>query len=74
VEAVGGADAVLSGQVQISPDGLTWTDEGTPLPAVTQAGVAFTRVRHFGNWLRLACQVTGRQATFRGTIYLCLKG
>ena len=62
-----------TGKVQISPDGIAWTDEGTTLPAVTHPGVAFTRVRHFGNWLRLACQVSGGQARFRGTIYLCLK-
>jgi hypothetical protein len=74
VDAVEGANPALSGQVQISPDGVTWIDEGTPLPAVNQTGVAFTRVRHFGNWLRLACRVSGGQATFRGTIYLCLKG
>ena len=74
VDAVEGANPALSGQVQISPDGITWIDEGTPLPAVKQAGVAFTRVRHFGNWLRLACQVSGERAKFRGTIYLCLKG
>ena len=55
------------------PDGIAWVDEGTTLPAVTHPGVAFTRVRHFGNWLRLACQVSGGQARFRGMIYLCLK-
>lgn len=74
IDEVDGAEPALSGQVQISPDGIAWIDEGTPLPAVKQAGVVFTRVRHFGNWLRLACRVSGRQARFRGTIYLCLKG
>jgi hypothetical protein len=73
VDAVEGTNPTLSGKVQISPDGITWVDEGTTLSAVTQPGVAFTRVRHFGNWLRLACQVSGGQARFRGMIYLCLK-
>ena len=74
VDAVEGGNATLSGQVQVSPDGIRWIDEGTPLPAVDRAGVTFTRVRHFGNWLRLACRVSGGQAKLRGTIYLCLKG
>jgi hypothetical protein len=74
VDAVEGTNPTLSGQVQVSPDGIRWVDEGTPLPDVSQAGVTFTRVRHFGNWLRLACRVSGGRAEFRGTIYLCLKG
>ena len=73
VDAVEGATPALTGKVQISPDGIAWVDEGITLPAVTHPGVAFTRVRHFGNWLRLACQVSGGQARFRGMIYLCLK-
>ncbi len=74
IDGVAGVEAALSGQVQISPDGLTWIDEGTALPPIGRAGVACTRVRHFGNWLRLACRVTGREASFRGSIYLVLKG
>lgn len=74
VDAVDGAEPVLSGQVQISPDGIHWIDEGTALPAARQAGLVVARVRHFGNWLRLACRVAGRQAAFRATIFLCLKG
>jgi len=74
IDGVEGTEPALGGQVQISADGISWVDEGTALPAVSQAGVVFTRVRHFGNWLRLACRVSGRQARFRGTIYLCLKG
>ncbi|MDR7420699.1 MAG: hypothetical protein QN178_17525 [Armatimonadota bacterium] len=74
VDAVEGAEPRLSGSVQISPDGIAWLDEGTSLPLVTSRGVTFTRVRHFGNWLRLACTVSGRDARFRGSILLCLKG
>ena len=74
ITEVEGAEPALTGHVQISPDGITWMDEGTPLPPVRRAGAAFTRVRHFGNWLRLACQVSGKKANFHGTILLCLKG
>jgi len=74
IDEVEGADPALTGRVQISPDGMTWMDEGTSLPALRQAGGVFTRVRHFGNWLRLACQVSGGKAKFQGTILLCLKG
>jgi hypothetical protein len=69
-----GTEPALIGQVQISPDGETWIDEGALLPTIKQTGAVFTRVRHFGNWLRLACQVSGRKANFHGTILLCLKG
>ncbi len=74
IDAVDGMESKLTGSVQISPDGITWIDEGTSLPVIAQAGLVFTRVRHFGNWLRLACRVSGRDAEFRGTILLCLKG
>jgi len=74
IDDVEGIDPALTAQVQVSPDGMTWMNEGTPLPAVKQAGGIFTRVRHFGNWLRLTCQVSGTDANFSGTIFLCLKG
>jgi hypothetical protein len=74
IDEVSGDGPRLTGAVQISPDGITWTDEGTTLPAIEGAGVVFARVRHFGNWLRLVCRVSGRNAAFRGSILLCLKG
>lgn len=74
IDAVDGADPTLTGQVQVSPDGINWIDEGTSLPAARQEGLVLVRVRHFGNWLRLTCRVSGRQARFRATIFLCLKG
>src|SRR3978361_301523 len=42
-------------QVQVSPDGMRWADEGTNvlLPAEAEA-MEFARVSHFGGWLRLA--------------------
>ena len=51
-----GQPADCAGQqlrVQISPDGMRWCDEGSTL-TLSQAEVDFVRVRHFGNWLRLA--------------------
>jgi hypothetical protein len=38
--------------VQISPDGIRWCDEGHAL-LLSESEVDFVRVAHFGNWLRL---------------------
>lgn len=74
IAAVNGTSPKLTGAVQISPDGLTWIDEGTTLPDTAQPGLVFARVRHFGNWLRLSCRVSGDGANFQGMILLSLKG
>ena len=49
-----GTLAGASAQVQLSPDGIHWVDEGTSfdLPAVAGA-VTFGRVARFGGYLRL---------------------
>ncbi len=50
----GAAGLQGTGQVQLSPDGMHWVDEGASL--VIQAQVehlAFARCSHFGGWLRL---------------------
>jgi hypothetical protein len=40
--------------VEISPDGMHWAREGTAFDLPTLPGdVAFARVCHFGNWLRI---------------------
>ncbi len=52
LERVGDVEGVTL-NVQISPDGIRWCDEGTTV-ALSEAEVSFCRVRHFGNWLRLA--------------------
>jgi hypothetical protein len=46
--------------VQVSPDGMHWADEGTRMgfPAGPDE-VAFCRVRHFGQYLRLAASLPG---------------
>jgi hypothetical protein len=62
-----------SAQVQISPDGIHWVDEGTAfgLPA-TAGAVAFGRVAEFGGWLRLRTHVPDG-ATLRVIAALSLK-
>ena len=65
--------ARLTARVQLSPDGMRWVDEGTTLPEpAAPEGLAFARVREFGNWLRLAGTVSGPPA-IRAIIYLTLK-
>src|SRR5688572_24661753 len=66
------ADVTLSARVQISPDGLHWIDEGTALPDLVE-GMAFARVREFGNWLRLAGTVGPAGTSVRGLVYFVLK-
>ena len=43
--------------VQISADGMHWLDDGNRLEVRPDAPNAFTRVTHFGNWLRLRADV-----------------
>ena len=73
VDSVEGTDAGLKAKVQISADGRDWIDEGAEFPILSTPGSAFTRVSHFGGWLRLAGDVSGRQASFTVTIHLILK-
>lgn len=40
-------------RVQISPDGIRWVDEGSSF-TLSGGEVDFVKVRHFGNYLRLA--------------------
>ena len=48
----------VEARVQISADGMRWIDEGQvfELPRDT-ARDCFVRVRHFGNWLRIAAEL-----------------
>jgi hypothetical protein len=42
-------------RVEISPDGMRWVAEGTEVPMPShEGGIAVLRVKHFGNWLRVA--------------------
>lgn len=60
--------------VEISPDGMHWTREGTQFDLPTQQdALAFARIRHFGNWLRLAYDFPDESA-LRVLVTLHLKG
>jgi hypothetical protein len=51
-------EAPLEAHVEISPDGMRWIREGASLILPTAVDdLAMARVRHFGNWLRLACDL-----------------
>jgi hypothetical protein len=42
-------------RVEFSPDGMRWLPEGTTFPMPrTRDETTVARVRHFGNWLRVA--------------------
>lgn len=63
-------DAVA--QVQVSPDGIHWCDEGTTVLLSAQEGLTFARVTHFGGWLRLVGKLPdGAKLTV--IVYLTLK-
>ena len=74
VEAMSGGNAMLKGEVELSHDGIHWAEEGTSIGPITKAGLHFVRVKHFGNWLRLNCQVSGEKPVFRLLIQIALKG
>jgi hypothetical protein len=51
-----GADGTA--RVEISPDGMRWVSEGTTFSLPKRRDeVTFARVAHFGNWLRIACDL-----------------
>lgn len=62
-------------QVQISPDGIHWCDEGSRVNFVVQEHdldkPAFVRVSHYGGWLRLVGTVEGGRAW--ALVHLALK-
>lgn len=73
VEGLKGKNSSLIAEVEISHDGVNWASEGTVSEPITKKGLHFIRARHFGNWLRLNCRVTGEQPSFRLNIQLALK-
>ena len=73
VQEMDDADAALDAAVQISADGIHWVDEGTAFDTITDEGVYFARVSHFGGWLRLRGAVAGDAARFNVMIHLVLK-
>jgi hypothetical protein len=61
-------------RIEISPDGMRWADEGSRVKLPDQAGVvAFARVSHFGNWLRLAVDLPAG-VTLKALVTITFKG
>ena len=61
-------------QVQISPDGIHWCDEGSQMNFVAQHVLdkpSFVRVSHYGGWLRLAGTV--KDGRVWALVHLALK-
>lgn len=72
VRALKPASGILPmARVEISPDGLRWVDEGTSfdLPSVHDA-VTCARVRNFGGFLRVACDLGDKSLTVLVTVHL----
>jgi hypothetical protein len=59
-------------RVEISPDGMRWAPEGAEFPLPTKADeVTYARVKHFGNWLRVAAALpAGADVTVLVTIHV----
>ena len=67
-----GDGAHVTAKAQISPDGIRWVDEGTAMENVTEAGMRFLKVSHFGGWLRLVFSLPNA-GRCRATIHIVLK-
>jgi hypothetical protein len=59
-------------RVEISPDGMRWVAEGTRFQLPSNADeTTYARVRHFGNWLRVAADLEpGTEITVLVTLQL----
>jgi hypothetical protein len=59
-------------RVEFSPDGMRWIHEGTEAPMPTEKdGISALRVKHFGNWLRVAADfVVDSESTVLVTLHL----
>ncbi|HBY97923.1 MAG TPA: hypothetical protein DEP84_28950 [Chloroflexi bacterium] len=68
-----GSGQTLEAWVQISPDGIDWVDEGTQFPAIGAKGLYCVKLKHFGNWLRVAGRVGGSDNPVKATVYVALK-
>lgn len=54
---------VLTAQVEISHDGVTWAPDGSAPTVISGLGLHPIKVQpNFGNWLRLNISITGGQA------------
>jgi hypothetical protein len=60
-------------RVQISADGIRWTDEGTTA-SISGPGLTPVRIRHFGGWLRISGELSGGARRAVLSVRLVLKG
>lgn len=67
------AGVKMQSAVQVSVDGIDWIDEGSSFPPIIAPGSYFLRVKHFGGWLRLRNQITGKAPRIKTTVHLVLK-
>ena len=68
-----GKGVKLRAHVQVSPDGLFWTDKGEPPLKLKGCGQAHVAVRDFGSWLRLRVEIDGEEPSVKLMVYLALK-
>ncbi len=59
-------------RAEMSPDGMHWVPEGSEVDMPAERdGIAVLRLRHFGNWLRVAADFPdGAQSTVLVTLHL----
>jgi hypothetical protein len=70
VRVLAGELSGVTARVEISPDGMRWCAEGSTLVMPGADGLAFVRVGHFGNWLRLALDAGGKSGKIILTLHL----
>ena len=68
-----GDDVTLGATRQISPDGLFRCDEGSQPLIIGETGLCSLKLREFGQWLRLRCELRGAGPRTKVLIYLALK-
>ena len=68
-----GEQACVTARAQVSVDGIEWIDESPQLIKADQEGSYFLRASHFGGWLRLRNELSGKDPAVRVTIQLVLK-
>ena len=58
-------------RAEISPDGMRWIPEGTAVAMpTTRDGISVLRLKHFGNWLRVAASFAdGSESTVLVTVH-----
>ncbi len=65
-------------QAQISADGVRWLNHSAPPLVITDSGAHYLPLGQFGNWLRVAAEVSGGPAggepAFVFDFYWVLKG